>query len=175
MAKSSERGPQAWARRTCQELRTSFGRHGLAFYPVVDSFKDDQGRVGWQACLPRHASLSVPLAGEWCLGAYWRFVTDPLTGEGMLEESSLSIMVEGWPSCFLPPGDGQRRLVSYDYDSRQSFRKHLNVYQPGVADNVHWYLPSSDIGCWEIPVLAGFIANGTWIDDLGRRGNWPES
>lgn len=160
--------PMQMAQRKCRDVRQTLLAQKLFIFPQPTQ------RAGeipvWEAHFEGPYPVGV-LAGEWTLHGRWRYWSDPRSGEGVLQESSVGVTVIDHSHPALPESVCVAR---YDVELHGGFRgRHLNVYQPVVRDKVHWAFVdvSSRFDDWSFELVLAFLLKEL-PDELLNAG-WP--
>lgn len=112
---------------------------------------------------------TTSLAGVWEVHGYWRYWSDPVDRSVRLRESSIGLTVSGhavlgWPQ--------EVCIARYDLELHGRRRgRHLNVYQPLIADRVHWIIPVGQFDDWPLPEALRFLVQGAFEELVGA--GWP--
>ena len=154
------------AKRKSTDVRDALNRLGQWIFP---SERLMPGTIPqWETAF-RGLIAADTLRGSWELYGYWRFWSDPVTGDVALRESSIGLtvsdhQVNGFPEKVC--------VARYDVELHGSRRgRHLNVYQPQLGDGVHWVVPTDQFRDWPLEAALSFLVSDA-LAELTAAG-WP--
>lgn len=156
------------AKHKCKEVREALHKRRVFIYPTDQNFRGQTPY--WESSFAGPCNL-VGLGGQWKLHGYWRYWSDPLSGQAELRDSSVGVTVEGHGQENLPPSVCVAR---YDMELHGGKRgRHINVFQPVVSDEVHWICmdKSTQFEDWSLELLLDFLIDTLPIEL--RKAGWP--
>jgi hypothetical protein len=167
MARRRPDTPMSMAKRKSREVQNALHACQMFVFPV------ERQRPGLVPVWESHFEGTYArrlLIGDWELHGRWRYWSDPVSGEPLLQESSVGITVaeHGQPDLPSPVC-----IARYDVELYGAKRgRHTNIFQPVIKDAVHWIYPdAARLEDWSLELLLAFVVRELPAELLAA--GWP--